>query len=584
MTDGILLRELLLDSHLDKYSCVIMDEAHERALNTDVLMGIIKRVLSKRRDLRLIVTSATMNADRFSQFFGGVPIFNIPGRTFPVDLMFSKAPCEDYVDAAIGQALEIHLTHPPGDMLIFMTGQEDIEMTCSVLEERLNNMNKAPPILILPIYSQMPADLQAKIFSPSKIRKCIVATNIAETSLTIDGIQYVIDSGYCKLKFYNSKIGMDALQVTPISQANANQRSGRAGRTGPGRCYRMFTEAAYKDEMYVNTIPEIQRTNLANVVLLLKSMGVENLLEFEFMDPPPQDTILNSMYQLWILGSLDNIGSLTPLGEKMVSFPLDPSLSKMLIMSDELGCSAEMVTIVSMLSVPSVFHRPKERAEEADTARERFYVAESDHLTLLHLFLQWVSNGRRESWCSKNFVQSKAMRRAEEVRKQLVDIMKSQKLELKTCGQEWDIIRKCICSAYFHHAAKLKSLGEYINLRSGLSCHLHTTSALFGLGYTPDYIVYHELILTSKEYVHCVTSVDPQWLAELGPMFFSIRDRTYGHRERKEAEKLEKTNMEWEAQMAQGRKKFEAEMDLRESMRNISRSRIVAVGKKVKRR
>ncbi|KAJ3120562.1 DEAH-box RNA helicase prp16, partial [Irineochytrium annulatum] len=236
MTDGVLLRETLTTRDLDQYSCVIMDEAHERSLNTDVLMGLFRRIITRRRDLKLIVTSATMNAQKFADFFGNVPIFNIPGRTFPVDVMFSKNPCEDYVDSAVKQVLAIHLSHPPGDILVFMTGQEDIEVTCAVVTERLSELEDVPPLSVLPIYSQLPADLQAKIFERAEgsARKCIVATNIAETSLTVDGIMYVVDTGFSKLKVYNPKIGMDSLQITPVSQANANQRSGRAGRTGAG--------------------------------------------------------------------------------------------------------------------------------------------------------------------------------------------------------------------------------------------------------------------------------------------------------------------------------------------------------------
>ena len=355
-----------------------------------------------------------MNAEGFSKFYGRAPIFTIPGRTFPVDVMFSKTPCEDYVESTVKQILTIHLSQGKGDILAFMTGQEDIEVTCEVAVDRLKQLEGAAPLLMLPIYSQMPADLQARIFEPSANgeRKCIVATNIAETSLTVDGIMFVVDCGYSKLKLYNPRVGMDSLQITPISQANASQRSGRAGRTGKGMAYRLYTEVAFHNEMFQSTIPEIQRTNLANTVLLLKSLGVKNLLEFDFMDPPPQDNLLTSMYQLWVLGALDNMGNLTPLGQKMSEFPMEPSLAKILIMSVEYRCSEEMLTIVSMLSVPTVFYRPKERQEESDAARERFYVAESDHLTLLHVYSQWRNNGFKDSWCNRHFLHAKLLRKA----------------------------------------------------------------------------------------------------------------------------------------------------------------------------
>ncbi|KAJ9090496.1 hypothetical protein DSO57_1001954 [Entomophthora muscae] len=548
MTAGVLLRESLRERDLDQYSALIMDEAHERALDTDVLMGLLKKVIARRRDLKLIVTSATMNAEKFSAFFGNVPVVEIPGRTFPVDIMFHKTPCEDFVDSAVKQIIKIHLSCPAGDILVFMTGQEDIETTCELTAERLEQLENAPSLAILPIYSQMPADLQAKIFQQAAdgARKVIVATNIAETSLTVDGIMYVVDTGFCKLKVYNPKIGMDALQITPISQANANQRSGRAGRTGAGTCYRLYTEQAYNYELFPNNIPEIQRTNLSNVVLLLKSLGVENLLDFDFMDPPPQETILNSMYQLWVFGALDNMGALTPMGQKMVQFPLDPALSKLLIRSIDLGCSAEVLTIVSMLSVPNVFYRPKERMEESDAAREKFFVPESDHLTLLHVYNQWKANEYRDDWCTAHFVHSKALFKAREVRTQLLDIMSTERLPYVTCGSDWDLIRKCICSAYFHQAARLKGVGEYFHLRTGMPCQLHPTSALYGMGYTPDYIVYNDLVMTSKEYMQCVTAVDPYWLAEMGSVFYSIKQSSFGQREKRVKDKLDQEFMEEE--------------------------------------
>jgi pre-mRNA-splicing factor ATP-dependent RNA helicase DHX38/PRP16 len=305
-------------------------------------------------------------------------------------------------------------------------------------------------------------------------------------------------------------MGMDTLQITPISQANANQRSGRAGRTGPGKAYRLYTETAYKNELYIQTIPEIQRTSLANTVLLLKSLGVKDLMDFDFMDPPPQETISTSLFELWSLGALDNLGELTSLGRRMTPFPMDPPLAKLIITaSEEYGCSEEMLTIVSMLSVPNVFYRPKERIEESDSAREKFFVPESDHLTLLHVYTQWKTNGWSDSWCVKHFLHAKTLRRAKEVRDQLHDIMTAQKMPLISCGTDWDQIRKCICSGYYHQAARVKGIGEFINLRTSVTMALHPTSALYGLGYVPEYVVYHELILTAKEYMSTVTAVDP---------------------------------------------------------------------------
>ncbi|KAG9472399.1 hypothetical protein GDO78_019824 [Eleutherodactylus coqui] len=306
MTDGMLLREFLTEPDLASYSVIIIDEAHERTLHTDVLFGLIKDIARFRPGLKVLVSSATLNTERFSSFFDDAPIFRIPGRRYPVDIYYTKAPEADYLEACVVSVLQIHVTQPTGDILVFLTGQEEIEACCEMLQERCRRLgSKIAEMLILPIYANLPSDMQAKIFDPTPpgARKVVVATNIAETSLTIDGIIYVIDPGFCKQKSYNARTGMESLIVTPCSKASANQRAGRAGRVAAGKCFRLYTAWAYKNEMEDTTVPEIQRTNLGNVVLLLKSLDKlvhADTARANFTVPGGDHMVLLNVYTQWV--------------------------------------------------------------------------------------------------------------------------------------------------------------------------------------------------------------------------------------------------------------------------------------------
>lgn len=529
MTDGMLLRELLTEPDLGAYSAMMIDEAHERTVPTDIACGLLKDIAKARPDLKLLVSSATMDAQKFQKYFDDAPIFNIPGRRYPVDIHYTSQPEANYLAAAITTVFQIHITQGQGDILVFLTGQEEIEAADQNLQETARKLGgKIPEMVICPIYANLPSELQSKIFEPTPAgaRKVVLATNIAETSLTIDGIVYVIDPGFVKENIFNPRTGMESLVVTPCSRASAGQRAGRAGRVGPGKCFRLYTKWAYHNELEENTTPEIQRSNLSSVVLTLKSLGIDQLLDFDFMDPPPAETLIRALEQLYALGALNDRGDLTKVGRQMAEFPTDPMLAKSILAADKYGCVEEVLSIISMLGEASaLFYRPKDKKIHADSARARFTIKDGgDHLTLLNVWNQWVDSDFSYVWSRENFLQQRSLTRARDVRDQLARLCDRVEVNISTAGSTNLIpIQKAITAGFFPNAARLQRGGDsYRTVKNGQTVYLHPSSTLFEVN--PKWIIYFELVLTSKEYMRSNMPLQPDWLVEVAPHYHKKKD------------------------------------------------------------
>ncbi len=516
MTDGILLRKIQEDKLLSSYEVVVVDEAHERSLNIDFVLGLLKQIQVKRNEigkpLKVVVTSATLEKEKFKQYFNSAPSIEVPGRLHPVEMHFEETTPVNVMEAASEKVKKIVSESDRGDILIFMPGKQEIEDTIGRIQKmKLANLE------VLPLFGDMSPEDQDKIFNKLDKRKVVVATNIAETSVTVPGLKYVIDSGLIRQVEYDHNTGIESLLTKYHAKSGAKQRAGRAGRTEPGECYRLYTESDFNNKFQEYQTPEIVRSNLSHVVLMMKNIGIENVEDFDFIDPPEKQAFLSAIKTLKNLGALDETGKMTKIGEIMSDLPLEPHLGRMVLEAQNHGCVQEIATIAAFLNGRSVFMRPKDKEDEAEQIQSQFKDSESDFMSLLNVWNSYAQNGFKDSWAYKNFLNAKVLKEVESVRNQLLRSLKQNNIRATSLLNK-EAIGKSLTSGLienlFEHSRKYWYKGvikesEDIKVFPGSSTR----------GNTFDWFVSEDIYTNAKgdTYARTIQKVKPEWIVEVAP-------------------------------------------------------------------
>ncbi|CAI8916181.1 ATP-dependent RNA helicase HrpA [Methylocaldum szegediense] len=520
MTDGILLAEIQHDRFLEQYDTLIVDEAHERSLNIDFLLGYLKWLLPKRKDLKLIITSATIEPERFARHFGNAPIINVSGRTYPVEIRYRPVEVEegdetDHAEQmAIVNAVDELWREQPGDILIFLSGEREIRETAESLRKHHPSNCE-----ILPLYSRLSQSEQERVFRPSGMRRIVLATNVAETSLTVPGIRSVIDTGYARISRYSHRSKLQRLPIEKISQASANQRSGRCGRVGPGIAIRLYSEQDYLNRPEF-TDPEILRTNLAAVILQMHALKLGDISNFPFVEPPDARLIRDGLRTLQEVNALDDRGQITDIGRKLAKLPVDPRLGRMLLAGAEEHCLSEVAIIVAALSVPDPRERPADKASNADQKHARFRDDNSDFLSFLKLWTEYeeqkkyLSKSKLRQWCRENFLSYVRMTEWHDIHGQIMEVLKGElDLKLNQVPGEYGEIHRALLSGLLSNVCLKQEQNEYVGAR-GTKLFIHPGSFLFKV--KPKWIMAAEQVETTKVYARTVAKIEPEWIEKVG--------------------------------------------------------------------